>query len=312
MKLAILLLLVSIMSFANSVDFKSHFFANGKEIEGMDHIMIMPNTPTLIEVYFSDPRTNEVYKEFKVMHGKYMHMIVSNKDLSVFKHIHPYFDPITGRFSITLNLPYADPDNQDTSSALVKPGMYMIMTDVIVKGVGMRMDHAMAMVKGQNSQVQLQADFETNGTIEKFFYRDNESIPTYKAIFNKKIINGCSGNIVKFEIEMFKYEGDQYVEMLDFKPWLSEAAHAVWLSEGYMNHMHHNMPFAHMHSPFFMDDDNDDSNDVVKDNVLRFNFHDKKKMLHGLQKMWIQFKHLDKIMKIPFVFLYEPQKPRGC
>ena len=43
------------------------------------------------------------------MHGKYMHMVIVNKSLSVFKHIHPYFDPVTGRFAIAVNMPYSDP-----------------------------------------------------------------------------------------------------------------------------------------------------------------------------------------------------------
>ena len=32
----------------------------------MKHVMLMPNKPTLVEVYFSDPRTNEVYKDFQI------------------------------------------------------------------------------------------------------------------------------------------------------------------------------------------------------------------------------------------------------
>ena len=305
-------LLLSVYSFASNIDFKSHFFINGKKVEGMHHAMIKPNTPTLIEVYFTDPRTDKIYKDFKVMHGKYMHMVVSNKDLSVFKHVHPYFDPITGRFAITVNMPYSDPDNQDAVVTFKKPGMYMVMTDVIVKGVGMRMDHAMLMVKGRHIQTSLVADVHAHNTITKFFRRDSESTPTYKAIFTKNTISGCSGNIVNFEVEMFEYKGGKYSPLLDFQPWLSEAAHSVWLSEDYMRHMHHNMPFAHMHSPFEMDGDEDETNDRVYDHILRFNYHDQKTMLPGLQKMWIQFKHMDKIMKIPFVFNYSPKPNINC
>ncbi len=312
MKLLFLILLFSFKAFANGIDFKSHFFVNGKKVEGMKHIMVMPNKPTLIEMYFTDPRTNEVYKDFKIMHGKYMHMVIANKDLSVFKHIHPYFDPITGRFAITVNMPYSDPDNQDAVMTLKTPGMYMVMADVIVAGIGMRMDHAMVHVMGQNTTRALQADPAQNGIITKYFYRDKENTPTYKAIFKKHTISGCAGNIVQFEIEMFNLVNGQYLPMLDFQPWLSEAAHSVWLSENYMNHMHHKMPFAHMHSPFMMDDDDDPTNDRVFDNILRFNFHDQKVMLPGLQKIWIQFKHQDKIMKIPFIFEYFPEEVQGC
>lgn len=312
MKTLILSMILSLSTFASMPDFKSHFFINGKKVEGMKHIMVMPNTPTLLEMYFTDPRDGEVYKDYKIMHGKYMHMVIANKDLSVFKHIHPYFDPITGRFAITVNMPYADPDNQDAVTTLNKPGMYMVMADVIVKGVGMRMDHAMVMVKGQNSNTALQADHHTDDIITKFFYRDNEATPKYKAIFSKRLISGCSGHIVQFEIEMFQNNNGTYEPLLDFESWLSEAAHSVWLSEGYMNHMHHKMPFAHMHSPMMMDDDDDQTNDQVFDHILRFNYHDQNVMLPGLQKMWIQFKHDGKIMRIPFIFNYNPKPTQGC
>lgn len=312
MKLLILLLLTSFNITAATTDFEAHFFINGKKANMADHTMVKPNTPTLIEVYFTDPRTGETYKDFKVMHGKYMHMVIANDDLSVFKHIHPYLDPTTGRFSITLNLPYADPDNQDVITSLNKPGMYMIMSDVIVKNVGMRMDHTMVHVMGQNQNIQLVEDHEENGEIIKYFKRENESTPTYKGIFRKRFIQGCSGNIVEFEVEMFHFVNNAYEPLLDFQPWLDEAGHAVWISEGYMRHMHGNMPFAHMHSSFILDDDEDPTNDRVYDHILRFNFHDLNTMLSGKQKMWIQFKHKDIIMKIPFIFNYQRKEPRQC
>ena len=186
MKLLILTLILSFNTFASTSDFKSHFFINGKKVKGMKHMMVKSNKPILIEMYFTNPKTEEIYKDYKVMHGKYMHMVIANKDLSVFKHIHPYFDPTTGRFAITVNMPYADPDNQDAVTTLKKPGMYMIMADVIVAGVGMRMDHAMVHVMGQSSHTQLSQDPNTDGTITKYFQRANEETPKYKAIFNKK------------------------------------------------------------------------------------------------------------------------------
>lgn len=312
MKILFVFIILSLSAHASISDFESHFFINGKKTQGMKHIMIMPNIPTLIEVFFTNPKTGDVYKDFKVMHGKYMHMVIANKDLSVFKHVHPYFDPITGRFALTVNMPYADPDNQDAAATLTSPGMYMVMADVIIAGVGMRMDHAMVMVKGQTTNTSLELDPENNDTITKYFFRDNEPIPLYKAVFSKRLISGCSGNIVHFEIEMYQNISGHYEPLLDFEPWLSEAAHSVWLSENYMSHMHHKMPFAHMHSPMVMDDDDDDTNDRVYDHILRFNFHDQSVMIPGTQKMWIQFKHMGKVIKAPFIFNYVPSKPQGC
>lgn len=312
MRILTLCFLFTFSALASTSDFQSHFFVNGKKVKGMQHMMVMPDKPTLIEMYFTDPRTNEIYKNFKLMHGKYMHMVITSSDLSVFKHVHPYFDPTTGRFALTLNMPYADPDNQDARMSLEKPGMYMVMADVIVAGVGMRMDHAMVHVMGQEKQSRLIQDPHIEGVITKYFKRDDEEIPEFKAIFNQRTVSGCSGNIVNFEIEMFRNNNGVYEPFMDFEPWLSEAAHSVWMSEGYMRHMHHNMPFAHMHSGFMLDDDEDESNDRVGDHILRFNFHDSGIMLKGLQKMWVQFKHQGKVMKIPFVFEYSPQGIEDC
>ncbi len=310
MKILILSLILTSTLIAGTSDFKSHFFINGKPATN-HHVMIMPGAPIQLEVYFTDPKTDKVYTDFKLMHGKYMHMVVAKEDLSEFKHIHPYFDPTTGRFSLTLNLPYQDPDNQDVQNAIKKPGMYMVMTDVIVKGIGMRMDHIMLHAHGNNTNKPLYADDETNGVITKFFKRNpDEAIPTYKTIFSQRKVTGCSGNIVYFEIEVFKHDGVDYKELLDFQPWLSEAAHSVWLSENYMDSMNNNMPFAHMHSPFILEEDG--SNQRVYDHILRFNFHDQNQMKAGLQKIWIQFKNDDKIMKIPFVFNYTPGEVFDC
>ena len=302
--------LFSFNLFAATSDFQSHFFINGEKIESLRPIQVNPGAPVLIEVYFTNPKTGEVHKQFKEMHGKFMHMVVLNRDLSIFKHIHPYLDPVTGRFAITLNMPYSDPDNQDAIATLQKPGMYMLMADVIVKNIGMRMDHAMVMVKGQNQPVDLVSDSQTNQIITKYFFRANETVPTYKTIFSKRLISGCSGHIVHFEIEMFHYVNGDYQPLLDFQPWLKEAGHAVWVSENFMGHMHHQMPFAHMHSPLIQEDESLRAR--VFDHILRFNFHDQEQMRPGLQKIWVQFKHRQKVMKIPFVFEYSPTPISGC
>ncbi len=309
MKILCLMLLLTSALYAETSDFKSHFFVNGKAVT-THHVMVMPGAPIVIEVFFTNPKDQTVYTDFKLMHGKYMHMVIAKKDLSQFKHVHPYFDPTTGRFSLTLNLPYQDPDNQDVSQAIDSAGMYMVMTDVIVKGIGMRMDHMMLHAHGNNTDQALQADHEVNGVITKFFKRENESTPRYKTVFSHRQLSGCSGNIVYFEVEIYKHDTVEYVEMLDFQPWLSEAAHSVWLSENYMSSMNGKMPFAHMHSPFILEEDG--TSERVYDHILRFNFHDQNQMKPGLQKMWVQFKDEGKIIKIPFIFNYRASSHPRC
>lgn len=51
--------------------------------------------------------SDEIIKEFETIHDKLMHLIIVNKDLSYFAHIHPTFDNSNNTFSILHRFPEA-------------------------------------------------------------------------------------------------------------------------------------------------------------------------------------------------------------
>lgn len=298
-----LFLLCSPFGYAMS-DFKAHISINGTKT-----FQVEPGKPLSVELYFTDPRTQTVYKDFKIMHGKLMHMVLIKKDLSVFKHIHPYFDPSSGRFRVTMNMPYADPDNQHAVNALVEPGMYMIMVDVEVKGVGMRMAHIMLNAVGdsQNRTVDLDP-IDADMSVTKFFYRNvGDEKPTYKARLAYETTSGCMANLNEFTLELYELdETNNYVPLKNLQPWLEQAGHAVWVSETLMSN--HKTHYAHMHAEMKSSDSTEEPD---QQSVLTFTYFDKSTLLPGKQKVWIQFKHNNQVMTLPFVFEYYPSPVTG-
>lgn len=292
MKALITLLILSFAQLSmaqinGSSDVEAHFRINGKDTN-----MIMPGKPATIEVWYTDKKTGEVYTEFKKMHGKIMHMVIVRSDMEVFKHIHPYLDPITGRFLITINMPLADPDNFHTANAIDSSGMYMIMADVEIRSVGMRMGHKMIHAMGNHTSVTQQLDpIDQNGILVKEFSQHNRD---YKIEVLRIETTGCSGNLVEFQVSLFeKNEQGQFVEATELEDWLTQGAHSVWVSEGLMNK--HKMHFAHMHSKL-----------PEADSTFVFNFHDLDIMKAGIQKAWFQIKHKGNVLTIPVVFDYAP------
>ncbi len=294
MKIFLLLtVLFSFSAFSNAPDIITHF-----KINGGDNFVINPNAPTTIEVWYTDATTGDVLKDFKVMHGKIMHMLLIKKDLSEFKHIHPYLDPVTGIFQITINMPLADPDNYQTTNTLTKSGMFMVMADVDIRGYGMRMGHAMVTVKGPMHHHPLSidpvaADMSINKTLKM-------ATGEYKFKLTREATAGCGGELIEFVLTMWKKDisGD-YRQIPDLQPWLSQGAHAVWASQNLMTK--HKMHMVHMHAPL-----------PREESEFIFSIHNKDIMKDGLQKMWVQIKHQDQVMTVPFTFEYAALGTVSC
>lgn len=288
----ILSLFVCSTSFAFD-DVVPHFAFNGKSSH---HPMIKAGVPTTIEVYFTKKDSDEIIKEFKIMHGKIMHMVIMKDDLSVFKHVHPYFDPVTGRFQLTVNMPLSDPDNFHTANAITEGGMYMVMADVEPKGIGMRMGHTMLHVMGPHSTTPLRLDPIDPETkvVTKLHIEHGK---TYKLDMSYTTEMGCNGTLVEFKTTLYVQDPEtkEFKVVKDLEEWLSMGAHAVWASENFMNH-HGGMHFAHMHSDLAPEEEDDKS--------LYFNFYDAKIMKDGMQKAWFQIKHEGKVLTIPVIFEY--------
>lgn len=269
-------MLISYYSLAMS-DTEAFFTFNGKETA-----MIKKAVPTNIEVYFKDKHSNEMEKDFKIMHGKIMHMVIYKHDLSVFKHVHPYFDPITGRFQVTINMPHSDPDNFDLTDTIIEPGMYMVMADVDIKGKGMRMGHSHLHVMGDSKHSMLIADpIDANGVIHKIFNTK------FKVALDWQETHGCKARLIDFNLSLTDLDSNP----VDIQPWLQTGGHSVVISQTNKNPQSNKLSFGHMHAPEPLD----------KKSFI-FSYYDQSTLSKGLNKIWFQIKVQNKVLTIPFVF----------
>lgn len=278
MKTLFLTLLFSISLLSANTDVEAFMTVNGTK-----KMMIKPGVPANIEVYFVDSHSREVELDYKVMHGKIMHMVIYKSDLSVFKHVHPYYDPVTGRFQVTINMPHSDPDNFHLENTITEPGMYMVMADVEIKGKGMRMAHRHLHVMGEASHNPLVKDpTNRDGSITKTF------LNKYLTKMSYKITNGCGSRLIDFTLNLrglkSKLEG--------IEPWLSMGGHSIIISDK-MNHPESKkMSFGHMHAKMPTDMEN-----------FVFSFYDQNILTPGLNKIWFQIKHKEKVLTMPFTFV---------
>lgn len=286
-------------------DIKADFYINGEQ---KSHIMLMPNSLTTVEIAFTDIASGEAIKDFKIMHGKIMHMIILKSDLSTFKHVHPYFDPVTGRFFIMLNTKFQDPDNFDSMNIFDRPGMYMLMADVVVKGKGMRMVHQHVMITGEDQKIPLVED-EVNDdqSITKYFSKDDIA-DYYQATMRHEKTKGCGGSLVEFGLVLKKKTENGYEEIQTIEPWLGVGGHSVVVSKNFMKGPMgtFSMAMGHMHSPGIDLEGNPLTSDFM------FSLFDNGKLLPGLHRIWIQVKDQDKVLKLPFTFDYQPVAMNEC
>lgn len=302
------LLLITLFSFlavAADSDVKAQFYVNGKR---QHHAMVKPGAMTSVEIEFINPKTNEVFKDFKIMHGKIMHMVILKSDLSTFKHIHPYFDPVTGRFFVMMNLPMQDPDNHDTTGIFKTPGMYMIMADVVIKGLGMRMAHYHLMVMGPEQEEKLVLDKTTSlKKIVKYFPKEGNP-KYYRATLEYEQKAGCGGSLVDFHLNLKKKTETGYADIDTILPWLGMGGHALIVSEGFMKGPMgtFDMAMGHIHSPGIGLDERPLTSDFV------FSLFDNGRLFPGKTKAWFQVNDNGKVLKLPFTFDYKPASMRDC
>jgi len=180
------------------------------------------------------------------------------------------------------------------------------MADVEVKGKGMRMDHTWLTINGNSVQTRMTPDPMKNGVATKEIMTDNGLL---RGHFSFESTAGCGSSLVDLKLMLERWDGQKWIPLEKLQNWLSMGAHAIWMSEKFMGHHHHKMSFAHMHAKLpWSSDDNDEDNLASRDwdSTLYFNFHDKRIMKKGLQKIWIQIKYENKVYTIPFIFDYEP------
>tara|TARA_B100001971_G_scaffold215154_1_gene258457 strand:+ start:13711 stop:14610 length:900 start_codon:yes stop_codon:yes gene_type:complete len=257
---------------------------------------VTPSAPVAIEIYFSNPENQLIYKDFIPTNGKIMHMVLVKNDLSTFKKVYPYFDPSSGRFRVTLNTPHSDPDNAHASFALTDAGKYFVVVEVNVKELGLMSTHFSLIGEGHHQGTPIAVDpIDADMSITKYFAKTEKSErPHYRARLSHATSSICMAILNEFKLEVFTLneQTNEYAPIKDIAPTLGRSAQAVWLSStlasGHNSH----------HGIFHGD---------MADGIFKFIFKDKAKLLPGIQKIWFQLRHEGRNIIMPFVFDYNPE-----
>ena len=68
-------------------------------LQWMGATTYQPDKPSELLFAVADDN-NVVLKNFEIVHEKILHLVVVRKDRTNFQHVHPVFDPATGKFSL--------------------------------------------------------------------------------------------------------------------------------------------------------------------------------------------------------------------
>jgi hypothetical protein len=272
------------------------------KVNGGNEFSVVANQLTNIKMSFTNQETGEKPHHFMKMHDKLMHMILVSDDLEHFAHIHPSFQHMKKDFSIDLNVDEApDSDNLDTIDAIPYGGQFFVFTEV--------MPHTddMAMVY---SRFALQASGKARPPVKEYerIRKPGEKMvkyltesgdkgvfgAKYKATFDFEQYQWCSWFLPKFYIliEVWDDETKSYRDPQELQKWLSMGGHSILISrdEGLENRS-----FYHLHALL----------PVTTPGEFVFPYHDHQKgMNNGNYRIFMQFKHNDRVQKLYFDFEY--------
>lgn len=178
--------------------------------------------------------SGQIIHDFNLDDTKYMHLIIVRDDHSTYAHVHPSLDAQTGRFSIQINQPSNDPDNQDAAAAIPKAGIYDLYAQVVPKG-------------GQPQTIRLQlrtadadqarrVDQQLDGTlpdrrISKYIAISPESGQGfYGTTLGAMIMQGMAPTL-SLHLESCRQAGGPCQPVTDLEPWLGMEGHAVIISQ---------------------------------------------------------------------------------
>jgi hypothetical protein len=167
-------------------------------------------------------------------------------------------------------------------------------------------------IKGNKSHYMLKPDKKmANGSYEKIFHvQKNNFNEKIKLNFSYDPIAGQDGTLLNFLVDLQFYDKKNKIYKYDisnFAPWLDAGGHAIILSNPKHHMPHHHFSsnikssplvmkgFAHMHS--VMPPENSES-------IFLFSFYDTNILHRGLNKIWMQFRYKNEVLKLPVIFEY--------
>lgn len=261
-------------------------------INGTTNPEIIAGEPVNLEIWFSDRNTGENFTDLILTEGKMMHLQIVRDDLAIIKSVYPYYDPTTGRFQITLNMPNTDPDNFAAMDALSVGGSYKIIADIESSSVGKRTAHISVGVNGEFEYQDLMLDpVDADFSITKFYKLNTNE---YKVKMSHSIIVGCFGFIADFNLDIqLKNAQGEFEPLADISPMFNFGGHSIWMSEPVITgpYIHFLRVAAEM---------------PLEAGKLVFRFNDRNILAQGVQKIWFKLKHNNEVISFPYIFEYYP------
>lgn len=240
------------------------------------------------------------HKMFHRMHGKLMHTIIVNKDLSHFAHVHPEFDMRTGEFKLNINGTSNDPDNQSLSQAIPWFGQYYLFTETMPHqhdGSEMTMLNTRHQIDADGTRGAPAADEnwpDARDPIEYYFSQNGENL---RATLDYETYDFCDRWVPKFYLNVKKQlENGDWVAAKRFEKWLEMGGHAVMIEKS--ERQFEQLRFQHLHAflPMATASEFDYPFDPHVDELQT-----------GQYKIWFQIKRDGEVLTIPFAITY--QKP---
>ena len=272
-------------------------------IDKEEKITMKANQPTEWIFEFIDNITQLTLEHFHPMHEKLMHLMVISEDLSEFAHIHPtYIGSHSGLFSISVNLPSKDPDNQDVIRAVSKAGNYFLYSEMMPMNFPMlTVPHQIISEGTPSPKVPLVLDpVDAKGRIVKY-YKQNGAPGTegddYRVTLKVTPIPHCGTTLLKLTAVFDTFVKGTYLPVTDLQKWLGLYGHGIFLSQ--VGTTAFDKTFRHVHAISPLDEDEQHGPEIV----LMSDNHGP--MNEGVYKLWVQLKRQEKVFTFPFVFNFK-------
>ncbi|MBM3462641.1 MAG: hypothetical protein FJX76_11120 [Armatimonadetes bacterium] len=275
-------------------------------VDGSECGGTMPGQPAEWTLTYRDANGTPVTR-FEANHEKPMHLIVVSKDLESFAHVHPILSD-DGTFTIRVNEESDDPDNINVARAVPKPGEYHLFAEVKPEGGDLALTRFSTQAAGEAEPVPLVPDPGNPGQgIRKYFTASGQPGvhgDAYQATFRTLAMPGMLHLRVKLQYasEMEHLKMVHYVDVHDVQPWMGMAAHGVLIGENgrveerTFRHMHTGHPHVDPHRPLSGGGPHGGGPD------FEFVLHGADVPPPGNYRMWMQFKHHERVVTLPFTF----------
>jgi hypothetical protein len=260
-------------------------------IDGTTTSSLPAGRPVSLGFSFSDASTGAPVTQFAIEHEKPLHLVVVDRDLSSFAHLHPTLDA-AGRFSVRVNAPSADADDINAERAFERPGDYFLFAEVTPQGRGTSLARLDVSVPGARPASTLSPDpLEPDGAIVKYLTSDGRpgaAGDAYRArvrISRGEHHPGMPMLMLTVDVQHRAADG-AYEDVRDLSPWLGMPGHAVVV--GTVGARAADRTFLHLHA---------EGSGAGPE--LSYMAVGKDVPPTGLYRSWVQFKHRGRVLTVP-------------